>query len=249
MISIRNLQLVNKKADLAELPSGKLLITTINAFSYINARKDRLLEDALMGSGALLPDGISIVKACKYLRGSKSVPQERITGWDLFSYEMSELNRSRSKEHPGRVTFIGSSEHVLSLIRQQAQTSYPNLVLTTYPPPYREEFSAEENQAIVQAINASCPDLLWIGMTAPKQEKWAYQHWDELDIHCHCGAIGAVFDFFAGTAKRAPQRWQQYGLEWLYRLLKEPRRLWRRYIIGNTEFLILVLLETFKKKE
>ena len=90
---------------------------------------------------------------------------------------------------------------------------------------------------MVEAVNNADPDLLWIGMTAPKQEKWAYCHWKELNIHCHCGTIGAVFDFYAGTAKRAPIWWQNNGLEWLYRLLKEPRRMWRRYIIGNTLFL------------
>ena len=93
------------------------------------------------------------------------------------------------------------------------------------------------NKAIIDAINAANPDLLWIGMTAPKQEKWTYSHWNELNIHCHVGTIGAVFDFFAGTVERAPIWWQDHGLEWLYRLMKEPKRMWRRYIIGNSLFL------------
>ena len=80
-------------------------------------------------------------------------------------------------------------------------------------------------------------------MTDPKQEKWTYSHWNELDIHCHVGTIGAVFDFFAGTVERAPVWWQEHGLEWLYRLIKEPKRMWRRYIIGNTKFLINILRE------
>ena len=99
------------------------------------------------------------------------------------------------------------------------------------------EFSKEDNDAIIEAINKANPDLLWIGMTAPKQEKWTYSHWNELNIHCHVGTIGAVFDFFAGTYQRAPKWWQEHSLEWLYRLLKEPRRMWRRYIIGNPLFL------------
>jgi len=74
-------------------------------------------------------------------------------------------------------------------------------------------------------------------MTAPKQEKWAFKHLSALDVNCHIGTIGAVFDFFAGTIQRAPEGWQRHGLEWLYRLIKEPRRLWRRYIIGNILFL------------
>ncbi len=80
-------------------------------------------------------------------------------------------------------------------------------------------------------------------MTAPKQEKWTYRHWQELDIHCHCGTIGAVFDFYAGTVKRAPLWWQQHSLEWLFRLLMEPRRMWQRYIIGNMKFLYYIYKE------
>ena len=128
-------------------------------------------------------------------------------------------------------------EKVLNLIREKAKTVYPNIRIETYSPPYKPEFSEEENRAIIEAINRANPDLLWIGMTAPKQEKWAYRHWDKLDIHCHCGTIGAVFDFFAGTMERAPLWWQEHSLEWLYRLLKEPKRMWRRYIIGNTLFI------------
>ena len=101
----------------------------------------------------------------------------------------------------------------------------------------RKKVWDEDNKAIIDAINAANPDLLWIGMTAPKQEKWTYSHWNELNIHCHVGTIGAVFDFFAGTVERAPIWWQDHGLEWLYRLMKEPKRMWRRYIIGNSLFL------------
>ena len=82
-------------------------------------------------------------------------------------------------------------------------------------------------------------------MTAPKQEKWTYSHWQELNINCHVGNIGAVFDFFAGTVERAPIWWQHHGLEWLYRLIKEPRRMWKRYIIGNTLFLYNIIKEKY----
>ena len=98
---------------------------------------------------------------------------------------------------------------------------------------------------MIDAINAVKPDLLWIGMTAPKQEKWAYTHLDALEVNGHIGTIGAVFDFFAGTVERAPVRWQEHGLEWLYRLTKEPRRMWRRYIIGNALFLWNITKEKF----
>lgn len=147
------------------------------------------------------------------------------------------MEMERLNQKGGTCFFMGSSEKVLNLIREKAKTVYPNIRIETYSPPYKPEFSEKENRAIIKAINRANPDLLWIGMTAPKQEKWAYRHWNELDIHCHCGTIGAVFDFFAGTMERAPLWWQEHSLEWLYRLLKEPKRMWRRYIIGNTLFI------------
>lgn len=237
MICIKDLNLLCSQAELANLPEGKLLINTINAFSYNNARRDVLFEEALTKGDVLIPDGISIVRACKWLK-AKSQPKERIAGWDLFAFEMKKLN-----EKGGKVMFLGSSEKVLKLIRENAAKVYPNLEVVTFSPPYKPQFTVEDDHMMVKAINDADPDLLWIGMTAPKQEKWTYANWDRLNIHCHVGTIGAVFDFFAGTYKRAPMIWQRLGLEWLYRLLAEPRRMWRRYIIGNALFLSLVMLK------
>lgn len=231
MLRLKDLSILESREGLAELPYGKVLINTINAHSYNTAQKDVLFAEALMKGDVLIPDGASIVKACRWIK-AKSQPTERIAGWDLFDYEMNRLN-----QRGGKCFFMGSSEQVLNLIKQRARVEYPNIVVETYSPPYKPEFSEEDNRAIIHAINQAAPDLLWIGMTAPKQEKWTYSHWDELNIHCHVGTIGAVFDFFAGTVERAPIWWQEHSLEWLYRLIKEPKRMWRRYIIGNTLFL------------
>ena len=285
MFRLKELEILGSKAELAALPEGKLLINTINAHSYNTALKDKLFAEALTNGDVLIPDGVSIVKACKWIN-AKSQPKERTAGWDLFSFEMEKLEREseerrvKSEESsadndnqveekskidnsksanadnsklkiqnsklssPQRtVMFMGSSQKVLDLIVKRAAEVYPHLKVVTYSPPYKPEFSDEDNKAIIDAINAADPDLLWIGMTAPKQEKWTYSHWDELNIHCHVGTIGAVFDFFAGTVERAPMWWQRHGLEWLYRLLKEPKRMWRRYIIGNALFLWNMLKE------
>lgn len=241
MFCLKSLEIFGSKAELASLPEGKLLINTINAHSYNTARKDSLFAEALTNGDVLLPDGVSIVKACKWIK-AKSLPKERIAGWDLFAFEMEKLEREseelRTKSEESKIVmFMGSSQKVLDLIVKRAAEVYPHLKVVTYSPPYKPEFSDEDNKAIIDAIHAANPDLLWIGMTAPKQEKWTYSHWEELNIHCHVGSIGAVFDFFAGTMKRAPMWWQDHGLEWLYRLLKEPKRMWRRYIIGNALFL------------
>lgn len=232
MLKLRDLHIVESKEELRKIPEGKTLINTINAHSYNVAQKDSLFAEALANGDYLIPDGASIVKACRWRKGL-SKPKERIAGWDLFEMEMGRLNEQAGKT----VMFMGSSEKVLGLVRQRCKVDYPNLTVETYSPPYKPEFSDEDNRLIIEAINHVNPDLLWIGMTAPKQEKWTYSHWDQLQIHCHVGTIGAVFDFFAGTVKRAPVWWQKHSLEWLYRLMKEPKRMWRRYIIGNTKFL------------
>lgn len=237
MLKLKELSLLTSRRELSSLPDGKLLINTINAHSYNTALKDSLFAEALTKGDVLIPDGASVVMACRWLK-AKSQPVERIAGWDLFVHEMDRLNRKG-----GTCFFMGSSEKVLELIRKRAAVDYPNIKVETYSPPYKPEFSEEDNKGIIEAINKANPDLLWIGMTAPKQEKWTYTHWKELDIHCHVGTIGAVFDFFAGTVERAPLWWQEHSLEWLYRLLKEPKRMWRRYIIGNTLFLKNVVKE------
>lgn len=228
---LKTLSLVESREALTAIPAGKVLINTINAHSYNTAQKDGLFAEALKNGDFLIPDGASIVKACRWLK-AKSHPKERIAGWDLFEFEMERLNA-----RGGRCMFMGSSPAVLKLIVERAGAVYPHIEVVTYSPPYKPEFSEEDNAAIIKAVNEADPDLLWIGMTAPKQEKWTYAHWDELHIHCHVGTIGAVFDFFAGTVQRAPLWWQEHSLEWLYRLLKEPRRMWRRYILGNALFL------------
>lgn len=243
-LKLKTLHIVQSRDELARISDDKTLINTIYAYSYVVAQNDDFFADALRKCDFLMPDGAGIVKACRWLK-AKCQPRERIAGWDLFVFEMQRLE-GRGKREEGRklrVMFLGSSEKVLSLIRERAAKDYPCLEVVTYSPPYKQEFSDEDNEAMIKAINDADPDLLWIGMTAPKQEKWAYKHWNELNIHCHCGTIGAVFDFYAGTVKRAPLWWQEHSLEWLYRLLMEPRRMWRRYIIGNTKFLYYICRE------
>lgn len=237
MLRLKDLEIVASKNELAEIPCGKVLINTINAHSFNTAQKDELFAEALSKGDYLIPDGASIVTACRWLK-AKSQPAERIAGWDLFEFEMQRLNQKG-----GRCMFMGSSPKVLALITERAKSVYPNMEVVTYSPPYKPEFTEADNRVIVKAINDADPDLLWIGMTAPKQEKWTYSHWDELNIHCHVGTIGAVFDFFAGTYQRAPSWWQEHSLEWLYRLIKEPKRMWRRYVLGNPLFLMNIARE------
>lgn len=244
MLKLKDINILESREELSRLPEGKLLINTINAHSYNTAQKDVVFAEALTNGDVLIPDGASIVKACRWIK-AKSQPKERIAGWDLFVHEMERVN----KENEGakkKVMFLGSSNNVLALIKARAEKDYPNIEVITFSPPYKPVFSDEDNRMMIEAINNTKPDLLWIGMTAPKQEKWAYAHWNELNINCHAGTIGAVFDFYAGTIQRAPMWWQEHSLEWMYRLLKEPKRMWRRYLIGNILFLWNIFTKEYR---
>ncbi len=212
----------------------KALINTLNAHSFNNVQEDEDFQAAIQSSDVLLPDGISVVWAMRLLTGTKL---KKIAGADLFIYEMERINAIG-----GKCFFLGSSEETLQKIQKKAAREYPNVQVYSYSPPYKPEFSENENKLMIDAVNAVEPDVLFVGMTAPKQEKWAYKHFNQLSVG-HVCCIGGVFDFYAGTIKRAPNWMIQLGLEWSYRLIREPRRMWRRYLIGNTKFIASVIWE------
>ena len=233
---LQKLELYN--GNLQEIQSSKLLINTINAHSYNTLKKDTLFRQALQASDMLLPDGISVVLAMRLLKGRKI---KKIAGFDLFQYEMRRVHEQR-----GKCFFLGSSEQTLRLIKERAQREHPDLQIYSYSPPYKPIFSEEDSRSMIEAVTTVDPAVLFVGMTAPKQEKWTYEYFDQLRAG-HICCIGAVFDFYAGTVKRAPKWMIQIGLEWFYRLIREPRRMWRRYLIGNTLFVIGILKEKFRK--
>lgn len=220
--------------EIENLPDKKLLITTLNAYSFNMTQSDEIYAEAIGKSDILLPDGIGVVKAVRYLTKIKI---KKIAGADLFYYEMNRLNDSG-----GTCFFLGSKVETLKQIRERAEREYPRLKVHIYSPPYKEEFSIEEDTEMLNAINIVRPDVLFIGLTAPKQEKWAYKHFNDLEVG-HICCIGAVFDFYAGTVNRSPKWLIDLGLEWLYRLIKEPRRMWRRYLTGNVKFIWLIIRE------
>lgn len=221
------------------LSPNKLLISTLNAHSFNTSIQDAEFTKALQGSDIIIPDGISVVLAMRWLTGQKLT---KIAGADLFVFEMERLQKSG-----GKVFFLGSTEETLLKIKERANKEFPNVELESYSPPYKPEFSDEENAAIIRAINAFQPDVLFIGMTAPKQEKWAYKHFKQLKAG-HVCCIGAVFDFYAGTVNRAPKWMIKSGMEWFYRFVREPNRMWHRYLIGNSKFIYYVFREKFFNK-
>lgn len=216
---------------------SKLLINTINAHCYNLAKRDKVYHQALLASNVLLPDGISIVWAIRLLTGRKI---KKIAGADLFFYELTRLEKKS-----GKCFFLGSTEATLQKINEKIKQQYPNITVKTFSPPFKDQFLESENLEMLEAINDFQPDVLMVGMTAPKQEKWAYQNFPKLEVG-HICCIGAVFDFYAGTIRRAPRWMIKIGLEWFYRLIKEPRRMWQRYLIGNILFSVSLLQERFK---
>lgn len=232
---LQNFTLYNK--PLEEINHKKALINTINAHSFNTLYKDADFSNALRSSSILLPDGISIVWAMRLLTGEKI---KKIAGADLFAYEMIRLNAKG-----GKCFFLGSSEATLQKIKTRATHEFPAVQIHTYSPPFSSHFTETENTHMLNEINAVEPDTLFIGMTAPKQEKWAHQHFKDMKVE-HVCCIGAVFDFYAGTVKRAPEWMIKLGLEWFYRLGSEPKRMWKRYLIGNTLFVSYIVTEKIK---
>ena len=161
----------------------------------------------------------------------------KIAGADIHQYLLEQAHLKKQK-----VFYLGASVSTLQLIENRIKKEFPNIEVASYSPPFKLEFSEQENKDMLSVINDFQPDILFVGMTAPKQEKWVYANKDEIQAHV-IASIGAVFDFYAGTVKRSGQLWINLGLEWLPRLLREPKRLWKRNFVSTPLFLFYILKE------
>ena len=217
----------------------KTIINTINPHSYCISLNDKIFKKALISSDILLPDGIGFVYAAKVLNKKKI---KKISGFDLHQYLIEDANRKGEK-----VFYLGSSISILNIIEEKIKINFPNINISTHSPPFSSSFSSSDNIKIIKKINSFNPDYLFIGMTAPKQEKWVFENKNKLNARV-ISSIGAVFDFYSENIKRSNQFWIDYGLEWFPRFLKEPRRLFERNIISTPKFILQVLyLKMFKK--
>jgi len=211
-----------------------------NPHSLVVASRDSEFQEALKGADILIPDGVGIVLAAKAMN---TPIRDRVSGTEYF-IRMNEMAQSGGGL---KYFFLGSSENVLARIRSRLQVEYPFIdVCGTCSPPYKDTFSAPDNNRMLSAINNSKPDVLWVGMTAPKQEKWIYQNHTQLDVP-FIGAIGAAFDFYAGTKARSSIFWQKRGLEWLPRFFREPGRLWERNMKSTPIFLSWIVREKMRR--
>jgi N-acetylglucosaminyldiphosphoundecaprenol N-acetyl-beta-D-mannosaminyltransferase len=190
-------------------------------------------------SGMVTPDGMPLVWLSK-LKGNGFV--ERVYGPDLM------LAMCAVSAQKGYRNFLyGGAEGIADCLADRLGQRFPGLnIVGTDTPPFRP-LTYEEDQATIKKINAAQPDIVWVGLSTPKQEHWMAAHIHKITAPVLIG-VGAAFDFHAGVKKQAPLWMQRSGLEWMFRLASEPRRLWKRYLINNPWFIWLVLLQTLGLK-
>lgn len=202
-----------------------------NVHMTIEAYEDSEFNTVVKNADLVAPDGQPLSLFLKYL---KRINQERVCGMDMFPDLLREAEK-RGKS----IYFYGTTEEVLNKIAQKARKEHPNLKISgLYSPPFRP-LSDEEKKEIVKQINDTKPDLVFVALGCPKQEKWMAEQRDKVN-GCMLG-LGQAFHVYAETAKRSPQWMQRLSLEWAYRLYLEPGRLWKRYLYTNTYFLVLTL--------
>jgi len=222
----------------ALLQRGEMSPLTVvgpNAYLVTMAERDPRFADAMLDADLSVPDGVSVVMASRIL--GAPIP-ERVTGGDLMERMCEE-----AAHHGFRVFFLGGLPGAAPLAAHNLRARYPGLrVCGTWCPPPGFETDPAELDRIQQAIDAAAPDLLCVALGAPKQEIWIRENRSRLHVGVIM-AVGAALDTQAGLRRRAPKWVQAIALEWLFRLLMEPRRLWRRYLIGNAHFILLVMAQ------
>jgi N-acetylglucosaminyldiphosphoundecaprenol N-acetyl-beta-D-mannosaminyltransferase len=204
----------------------------------IESRRDERLRRIHNEAGMVTPDGMPLVWLSRLLGKHRT---ERVYGPDLMR-KMTAISSLRGY----RQFYYGGAEGVADKLKQALVNAHPNLeVAGTLCPPFRE-LTPDEDQADIDAINMARPDIIWVGLSTPKQEFWMARHFGRIEAPVMVG-VGAAFDFLAGTKRQAPLWMQHNGLEWLFRLCSEPRRLWRRYAYIIPSFLFLAAGELLRR--
>jgi len=205
----------------------------INAAKIVKIQRDRELWEAVVSSDVISPDGQSIVWASRFLK--KPLP-ERVAGIDL----MQKLLKLAS-EKGYKVFLLGAKEEIICELKGKLNKKYPHLNLVGCRNGY---FSPNEEEGLIREINEKKPDILFVGMSSPKKEYWLGKYQSALKV-LFCMGVGGSFDVLAGKTKRAPGWMQRVGLEWFFRFLQEPTRMWKRYLVTNTLFLFYLFKEKF----
>ncbi len=215
---------------------ARLMVGVVNAAKIVKMRNDRLLRDSVSNSDLILADGMAVVWASRIL--GCPLP-ERVTGIDLFERLLA------IAEEDGRSAyFLGASQEVLDAMLAEIRRRHPALRIAGSHDGY---FSEAEEEGIAAEISRSAPDFFFVGISTPKKEVFLAR-WGRRIEATVCHGVGGSFDILAGVTKRAPRLWQRMGIEWLYRIVQEPRRMWRRYLVTNTAFIRMVSSEWLQRR-
>jgi N-acetylglucosaminyldiphosphoundecaprenol N-acetyl-beta-D-mannosaminyltransferase len=227
---ISHSQILQQMGEWIRSRSAGHIVVVANTHVLMESRQNQNLARAVQAASLVIPDGMPLVVVARW-RGFPL--KSRADGPGLMLKAMS--------EEPGkhwRHYLYGSTPEVLSALQAQ----FPSITFAgMYAPPFRSMTPSEDDQVIAE-INATKADVLWVGLGCPKQETWMFEHAGKLNVPVMLG-VGQAFDILAGVKARAPRWMQNSGLEWLYRFLLEPRRLWKRYLLYNLWFILLVLRE------
>jgi N-acetylglucosaminyldiphosphoundecaprenol N-acetyl-beta-D-mannosaminyltransferase len=200
----------------------------------LEASRNPVLRDALNSAELWTPDGIAPVWLAR-LYGHRNV--QRAPGADIMREFFVRANQRGYSSY-----FYGETEATLQALQTRLRRQFPgHRIVGAFSPPFRK-LSPEEDEAVIERINAARPDVLWVGLGMPKQEHWIYERMHRLKVPVASG-VGACFSFFAGTVRRCPDWVGRIGFEWAYRFLQEPKKLWRRDLIDGPRFLLQLGLD------
>jgi len=222
------------RVDAAIATRTRLRIGVVNAAKIVNMASDASLREDVLASDLVLADGASVVWARRLL--GRPLP-ERVAGIDLM---IGILRRGNERGY--RVFCLGATREVLDGVCARIAADFPGIVLVGARDGY---YSDADEEALAAEIDQSKPDVIFVAMTSPRKERFLARWSQRLDVRVWHG-VGGSFDVLAGKVRRAPRLWQQLGVEWLYRVLQEPRRLWKRYLVTNTVFCAMVAREALR---
>lgn len=212
------------------------IVTFTNVHAVMESRHDPEFRDILNGADMVCPDGMPLVWVDRMRGGST----EHVCGPDLMLAFLEETN-SRGFRH----YFYGGSPEVVKKLAANLSERFAGIcVAGLYSPPYRE-LTRDEDEHIIKMINKANPDVVWVGLGCPKQERWLQAHRGRLQAPVVLG-VGQAFDLYAGTLRASPRWMRDNGLEWAFRFCREPKRLWRRYLLSNPAFLLALARDTMR---
>ena len=248
-MALKSISILDTKVSVTDLQSAssyisecidqrkKTYVCIAPVSTVVDAQADRAYREIINNAGMTTPDGMPLVWLGR-LKGERAI--KRTYGPDLMT-KFCELSQQKSYKH----YFYGGTPETNRLLVSKLSERFPRLnIVGDFAPPMRN-VGEEEDASVLEQINKADPDVMWVGLGSPKQDYWMFKHRDKLNVPVMVG-VGAAFDFLAGVKKQAPRWMQNLGLEWFFRFCCEPRRLWRRYIIGNTKFIYWIIKDFFR---